>query len=81
MAKTQSTKHGHLRVIEQNPINEATDRLNQASNALRGFMILLSGYDNSSVLKAEQIFSLLDPIVREVDAALDELRSVAEWVQ
>lgn len=80
MAKTQSA---HPEKIPTIPfaIGEAETRLIYASNALRGFMVLLGGYNESSVLQAEQIYCLLDPIVREVDAALDELRSVVGGVQ
>lgn len=80
MAKT------HLAHSEQTPtipfaVREAESRLSYATSAMHGFMVLLGAYDDSSVLKASQIFNLLDPIVREVDSALDELRSVVGGVQ
>lgn len=65
-----------LHVVEQTPVNEATDRLSQASSALDGFSNLLFCYDNSCVLKAAELACLLEPIRMEVAAALDELRSV-----
>ena len=69
----QSTR---LRAVGQLPVNEATDRLSQASNALDGFVILLCGYDDMAPLKAEQLACLLEPVRGEVAAALDELRSM-----
>lgn len=66
----------HLHVVDQTPINEATDRLSQASNALDGFVFLLCGYDNKAAIKSGQLACLLEPIRMEVAAALDELRSV-----
>lgn len=65
----------------QTPINEATDRLSQASSALDGFVFLLCGYDNMAALKAGQLACLLEPIRMEVAAALDELRTIPERSQ
>lgn len=81
MTKPKSAQSGHLAVVEQTPINEATDRLSLASSALDGFVFLLSGYDNMAALKAGQLACLLEPIRMEVAAALDELRSVGGVAQ
>lgn len=76
MNKTKSIQSEHPHIVEQTPINEAADRLSQASNALDGFVFLLCGYDDMAALKAVQLACLLEPIRMEVAAALDELRSV-----
>lgn len=66
-----------LRVVDQLPINEATDRLGNASAALDSFVFLLAGYDNMAVFDLNKLSNLLEPIRMEVAAALDELRSAA----
>ena len=81
MNKPKTAHSGHLHVVDQLPVNEATDRLSQASSALDGFVFLLSGYDNMAALKAGQLACLLEPIRMEVAAALDELRSVGGVTQ
>lgn len=60
------------------PLNEASDRLEQANDALNGFILLLCGYNDKSLIPATHLASLLEPIRMEVAAALDELNSIRE---
>lgn len=71
-----ANQSARLHVVDQLPINEATDRLSNASAALDSLTFLLAGYDNAAVFDLNKLSNLLEPIRAEVAAALDELRSV-----
>ena len=81
MTKPKTAQSGHLHVVDQLPVNEATDRLSNASAALDSLTFLLAGYDNMAVFDLNKLSNLLEPIRMEVAAALDELRSCGEVVQ
>lgn len=58
----------------QTPVTEARARLSTASHALNALMTMLS--PTGDPVEQEDLYCLLGPIQGEVDAALDELRTV-----
>lgn len=57
---------------------DAQDRLANAVGGLDAFMVLLSGYNGSSCLEAQQIFWLVNPLHQLIIEALDELNVAAK---
>lgn len=55
-------------------VSEAIDRLDNANKGFGAFATLVAG--GGELLEPEQVYCLLAPLFGEVDAALDELRSL-----